>query len=123
MKSEYFEWSKHIDTFVGNVDGMELNLIKYIPVKMNNKDRMKLAIEKWQMVVDMRILHPRMHLDEGGPATCPLCARYFYEECIGCPIEKKTGQAGCEGTPYASSLLVDNKAEVAFLKKLYKEMK
>lgn len=34
-----------------------------------------------------------------GKANCPLC-KEFEHHCKGCPVYRKTGQAGCVGTPY-----------------------
>ena len=37
-----------------------------------------------------------------GRLTCSLCERFLVGEgnCEGCPIYQKTGQRGCQGTPY-----------------------
>ena len=68
---------------------------------------------------------------EFGVNTCPLCAKYFKEDnkdsCKGCPIYKKTGQSGCEGTPYGDEIVEADTVEeyipalqheIAFLKEL-----
>lgn len=31
---------------------------------------------------------------------CALCLEYYYGDCVGCPIQAKTGESNCEGTPY-----------------------
>jgi hypothetical protein len=57
------------------------------------------SIKKWKLLVE--------HLEKGGglePAgvsSCSLCYLYFdANECIGCPVSKKTGEGVCHATPY-----------------------
>lgn len=41
------------------------------------------------------------HGEDKGAENCPLCALFFHrDECEGCPVQKKTNEAGCRGTPY-----------------------
>lgn len=35
-----------------------------------------------------------------GCSSCPLCNEYRADNCISCPIQIKTGQHSCHGTPY-----------------------
>jgi hypothetical protein len=64
-----------------------------------------------------------------GVYDCPLCTIYFIKDCIGCPIYKKTGHAGCKNTPYeeayeafmdrdAARLRKHAREEVEFLKSI-----
>ena len=57
------------------------------------------SIAKWEAIV------AGTGTDEGID-NCPLCQVFFYEQdasgelCEGCPVKEKTGQTGCEGSPY-----------------------
>ena len=67
---------------------------------MNTETRTALmeSIAKWEL--NARAETPEDVLT--GVHECPLC-RMFWKggrECRGCPIEKKTGQINCHGTPY-----------------------
>lgn len=34
-------------------------------------------------------------------SSCALCSAFYdHGSCTGCPIKKRTGRAGCEGTPW-----------------------
>lgn len=35
---------------------------------------------------------------------CALCQLFFYNHCIGCPIQERTGRALCEDTPYEDAV-------------------
>ena len=42
---------------------------------------------------------------DDGWTDCPLCGMFFNydnpdESCNGCPVKQKTGNHGCDGTPY-----------------------
>jgi hypothetical protein len=79
-----------------------------------------------------------------GPLSCPLCIMFYDDDCEDCPVQIKTGQEGCYGTPYRK--LVDHsmsctendggglapkcetctrleEEEIKFLKKLLREAK
>lgn len=71
-----------------------------------------------------------------GTDHCALCRAYYNHDCQGCPVNTRTGQMYCVGSPYnaaqmAAELLEDNptpetwedyrraaEAEVEFLKSL-----
>lgn len=70
-----------------------------------------------------------------GTSTCPLCAKYIKQTnmgvtCYDCPIYKKTGRHGCQGTPYddiVDAIFVEQfipalRREIAFLKEIEKEL-
>lgn len=73
-----------------------------------------------------------------GENTCPLCALYLRwnpdrdgDSCFGCPIQRKTGKHGCEGTPYdpgiidavtVADYIPALKAEIEFLKEIEAEL-
>jgi len=40
------------------------------------------------------------HKHRYGTDACPCCQEYYDNSCAGCPIEQKTGDRLCEGTPY-----------------------
>ena len=55
------------------------------------------GIKKWNKVVQKT-----SGVDKGW-TDCPLCDLYYHkdEQCVGCPIDKKTGN-GCRETPYVT---------------------
>lgn len=63
--------------------------------RMNKKTAKALegSIEKWKAIV------AGTGTDEGH-YNCPLCALFFYDDCAGCPVMKKTGFGSCSNSPY-----------------------
>ena len=68
---------------------------------MNKKARVALlgSIDKWNSILNFG------GIDKGG-INCALC-RYsadvddsFAGECASCPVYKRTGEVGCDNTPY-----------------------
>ena len=56
---------------------------------------LKKYIKKWRNV--------RFHnAPDCGALDCDLCDLFYYDECKGCPIAKKTGVSKCCNTPYGS---------------------
>lgn len=55
------------------------------------------SIAKWQAIVDGT---------GDGVADCPLCERFFWIGCGGCPVFAATGKALCRGTPYAKWVIL-----------------
>lgn len=59
------------------------------------------SIKKWKAIADGTGL-------DFGNENCPLChefydgANTFVDNCLDCPIFKKTGQPYCRGTPYSN---------------------
>ena len=55
------------------------------------------SIKKWRSIV------AGVGRDEGS-MNCPLCELFNNldsdQMCAGCPVAKKVGEAGCDGTPY-----------------------
>ena len=51
------------------------------------------SIKKWRDIVSGK------GTDEGGD-NCPLCQMFPF--CEGCPVMDKTGEEGCEKTPYCA---------------------
>lgn len=70
---------------------------------MNTETRVALdkSIEKWKQNLVHAIAYSHMQITT-SPNDCPLCSLFFYggNDCEGCPIYKKTGLKGCQGTPY-----------------------
>ena len=90
---------------------------------MNETDlvALKASIEKWERRA------AGVHEGTLGAKACPLCNIYnnkpnLYDNCVGCPVFKKTGLRYCSGTPYnkyyAERTVAHAKEEVAFLKSL-----
>ena len=54
------------------------------------------SIEKWDNIVNNGG-------SDHGTGNCPLCRTFllYGGHCKGCPVEKKTGEAGCGDTPYS----------------------
>lgn len=54
------------------------------------KEELEGSIAKWdrEEVVDM------------GGLNCPLCDRFAWDSCKGCPVMEVTGESLCKGTPY-----------------------
>lgn len=51
------------------------------------------SIKKWEAIVAGTGI-------DAGRINCPLCRLFFYNDCFGCPVSKKTQQDGCSGSPY-----------------------
>lgn len=60
-------------------------------MKAKTLKALKGSIAKWKAIV------ARTGVDRGD-RNCPLCREF--QDCEGCPIMKKTGEADCFGTPY-----------------------
>lgn len=110
---------KH-NEFYGTRDAY-INIIK--PWKTLSKIALlKIAIEKWQMIVDYVKEYPTIFLDERGVESCPLCRKYYHALCEGCPIKMITNKIGCNDTPYTDFIdtgkLKDAQNEVRFLTKI-----
>jgi hypothetical protein len=37
---------------------------------------------------------------DAGDENCPLCAKFFDDNCYGCPVAVAAGRPNCKGTPY-----------------------
>ena len=86
------------------------------------KKALRGSIRKWEKIVD------GTGTDEGH-LNCPCCKIWFIVggreyNCVGCPIRTFTGVKECDETPYRQYVLLKDtssaKAEVRFLKKVYK---
>lgn len=62
---------------------------------MNKKtaEALEKSIQKWQKIA-------AREGQENGVADCALCALFWVDDCRGCPVMKRTGMWGCQGTPY-----------------------
>lgn len=88
---------------------------------------LKGSIAKWEAIVAGTGA-------DHGPDNCPLCERYFMDQCFGCPVREKTRRGGCCRSPYVQwddarfklgtctastpELVVLAQAEVDFLRSL-----
>jgi len=85
--------------------------------KMVTKKQMLIAlkgsVEKWDKI-------SKGEGEDNGTDNCPLCKLYHTRSlsglgdevnCTGCPIQKKTGEHGCKGTPYIDFLHMVTKNE------------
>lgn len=80
---------------------------------------LKGSISKWESIVAGSGA-------DNGCDNCPLCKKFYKEECNGCPVREASGQPFCDGTPYdkfraAGSMENKRKAaelELAFLRSL-----
>lgn len=80
------------------------------------KDPLDLSIQKWQDIVDGKG-------KDTGRMDCALCELYFDDGCYDCPIQRKTKETNCHGTPYEIFKLHDRaQKELEFLKKLREEL-
>lgn len=52
------------------------------------------SIEKWQEIANGIGF-------SNGKYNCPLCALFWVNDCLGCPVSEKTHRVGCAGTPYS----------------------
>jgi len=67
---------------------------------------LELSIEKWKANALTRMKHTAKIFAE----TCPLCHLFWKEDedmpeeqyCEGCPVKKRTGFYGCQGTPWVA---------------------
>ena len=56
---------------------------------------LKGGIKKWE-----RIVKSTKAMDRGAK-NCPLCSLFSCKwDCGYCPVKKRTGKGGCDGTPY-----------------------
>ena len=90
-----------------NNDGV-IELEGGFPEKMSLKQAFRYSVEKHEFILE-ELLAGRVVTDDGNCNTCALC---FYTEeiqdrcwemtcsCFACPILHKTGERGCEDTPY-----------------------
>jgi len=74
---------------------------------------LKESIDFWELVSEGKA-------ESRGRSTCALCTLYNRvirgeTSCEGCPIFRKTGEAGCEGTPYVDYVAA-KKAKSLWLK-------
>lgn len=77
------------------------------------------SIRKWQKIVDGTGV-------DKGCRNCPLCALFYKNYCVGCPVFIKSEMEHCENTPYplftaACTAKEESKfarAELNFLKSL-----
>jgi hypothetical protein len=51
------------------------------------------SIQKWKRIVVGTGI-------DNGTHNCPLCTLFYADDCIGCPVAKKTGLSCCMATPY-----------------------
>lgn len=56
-------------------------------------EALKGSIAKWEAIVAGTG-------KDHGTSNCPLCAEFFDDYCVGCPVRKKTGFSVCRQTPY-----------------------
>ena len=53
------------------------------------------SIKKWKAIVrSTKAVDKGMH-------NCALCIKYGADDCIGCPVQKKTSNWHCADTPYS----------------------
>ena len=105
------------------VVGNELRRGKDYP-EVTEKNALALSIKKWQFIVAW-LKEAKKQVWDGCYSTCALC-RNSDSECTGCLVAQRTGEQGCEGTPYwdyatsknLSKAMEAAKAELAFLKSL-----
>lgn len=72
-------------------------------------EAMDISLEKWKLIVDKlnQIISDGLdpsdpsEANSGSDKTCGLCMMFLSVGCIGCPIYNRTGQDGCEGTPFS----------------------
>jgi len=57
------------------------------------------SIKKWDCIAQ------GIASDEGA-SNCPLCAMFFSNNCVGCPVMLFTGHEYCQFTPYANTLRI-----------------
>lgn len=89
------------------------------------KDALEASIRKWEFIVAWLKEHPGQYLSDGSATTCALCRLYLDDNCLNCPVFKKTGFKWCRGTPYHDYESGDDldyktaaEQEVEFLKSL-----
>jgi hypothetical protein len=56
-------------------------------------EALKGSIEKWRKIVE------EGGVDEGWE-NCPLCALFFRNGCVDCPVSDATRMVSCDGSPY-----------------------
>ena len=95
----------------------------------NTLEALKGSIRKWEGIVAGTI-------QDKGPTNCPLCYKFIFQECVGCPVRKATKQTHCQGTPYVEYKVAEDdyggdsddakeaaQRELDFLKSLIPESK
>ncbi len=87
------------------------------------KEAWRITLAKWRILSSAN-----KYLSHSSVLTCGLCMFYIKNECEGCPIAQD-GHIYCSDTPYSGysklskvdEILVAAKAELKYLKKLYKK--
>lgn len=64
---------------------------------MDTKEALELSIRHWEENVISAAKGETLLL---GSGQCALCSLFLPNECLGCPIRKKTGRINCKNTPY-----------------------
>lgn len=54
---------------------------------------LKGSIRKWEQIRDGLI-------QDEGVRNCPLCKLFHHIDCLGCPVQQRTGHMRCAGSPY-----------------------
>jgi hypothetical protein len=88
-----------------SVEGLHegvLSLKYHGPMPQNDREAKAISVVKWQIVVEALEKNPRLVLLLGGPRTCGFCMRHFANNCVGCPVSRRTGKSHCRHTPTAS---------------------
>lgn len=66
---------------------------------ISSKDMcLKQAIAKWETILEK--LKLKYTIENFGRKSCACCTIYHADDCIGCPIMKKSGLQWCKGTPF-----------------------
>lgn len=83
------------------------------------------SIKKWEDIILGKI-------EDNGSRNCPLCEKFYSEDCNGCPVKEKTNKTLCSDSPYqdwggnkkvnSENIYLAYK-ELEFLRNLYKEIK
>ena len=76
-------------------------------LKTATEEALEASIQKWQKNLEKAkcgVVHwdaAKYKVDVTG-STCALCKKFYHLTCVGCPVNKRTGQAYCLGTPYVN---------------------
>lgn len=71
--------------------------IEYL--ELTKEQALEMSIQKWASI-EKFIKQGKRVFNDRGPRTCALCGLYRDADCEGCPVEERTGQKCCDGTPY-----------------------
>jgi hypothetical protein len=115
------------------ISGVNIVVYECFSVKgLRTNTLTKMCIDKFEAILkvmkDYEDKNVEVYIRNLGIRSCPLCLRFNYKDCTGCPILAKTGLHYCYDTPYwdiakmqpVQDMIKNLEAEIEFLKGILK---